>query len=233
MNSVSFGSTFKIRDNKHDYVNNYKIMDFCEKNDLEYGSKTEIIKPAKNYHDVPMYTVNTTIIAPDHKDAFVESYLANKGVSFKKLSTTDLLDKTKIEERIQDAPKNMQLVNLDVEKLEQILQNQSNNIEYCEDNYNNYYKDRVNSLIKSGDKIPATTLYINPAGDSVEGSIDYINNFGTDRLNDNQFVLMFNQSTDEPDHCMFFGMKDLGMDKVPVYVNKDTYQLGHALGLFK
>lgn len=233
MNSVSFGSTFKIKDNKQNYLNDCKIMDFCEKNDLEYSSKTELVKPAKSYFDEPIYNVSTSIIAPDNKDGFVETYLANKGINFKKLSTKDLFDKTKIESRVKEPPKDMKLVKVDVEKLDKILQNQSNNIEYCEENYNDYFKDSVDLMIKSGDKIPATTLHINPTGESVEDSVDYIHKFGADRLNDDQLILMFNQSTDDPDHCMFFGMKDLGMDKVPVYVNKDTYELGSALGLFK
>ena len=48
MNNVSFGSTFKIKDNKQNYVNERKMADFCEKNDLEYSSKIEVVKPAKS-----------------------------------------------------------------------------------------------------------------------------------------------------------------------------------------
>lgn len=209
------------------------MMDFCEKNDLEYVSKIEVVKPAKSYFDDPIYSVKTSIIAPDTKDNLVEAYLANKGVKFKKIDTKDLLDKSKIESRIKEPPKNMRLVKVDIEKLDKILNNQSNNIEYCGSDYDNYYKDSVDLMIKSGDKIPATTLYINATGESTDDTVDYIKKFGADRLNDDQLVLMFTQRTDDPDHCMFFGMKDLGMDKVPVYVNNDTYKIGNALGILK
>ena len=233
MNSVSFGSTFKIKDNNQNYVSERKMTDFCEKNDLEYVSKIEVVKPAKSYFDEPIYDIKTSIIAPDTKDSLVEAYLANKGIKFKKIYTKDLLDKSKIESRIKEPPKNMKLVKVDVEKLDKILQNQSNNIEHSGSDYDNYYKDSVDLIIKSGDKIPATTLHINATGESTDDTVDYINKFGADRLNDDQLVLMFTQRTDDPDHCMFFGMKDLGMDKVPVYVNNDTYKIGNALGIFK
>ena len=233
MNSISFGGTFKINNNNQSYVNKSKIVDFCEKNDLDYVSKIEVIKPAKNFFEIPVYNVQTSIIAPDKKDSLVEAYLANKGINFKKIETKDLLDKSKIESRVMNAPKNMRLVKVDVDKLDKIISNQPNNIEYCEKVYNNYYKDNVDLMIKSGDKIPVTTLYINPTGGSVEDSIDYIKKFGADRLNDEQFVFMFTQLTDNPDHCMLFGMKDLRMDKIPVYVDKDTYKIGNALGILK
>ena len=233
MNSISFGGTFKIRGNAQNYIREYELSNFCEKNDLDYVSQIEDMNPARSYFDIPSYDIYTTIIAPDNKDALVETYLANQGINFKKLETKDLLNKSKIESRIKAAPKNMKLVKIDAEKLNKILRNQSNNIEYCENDYNNYYKESVDLLIKSGDRIPATTLYINPTGESVADSLDYIKKFGADRINEDQFMLMFNQSTDDPDHCMYFAMKDLGMDKIPVYVNNDTYKIGSALGLLK
>ena len=232
MNSISFGSTFKIK-NSQDYVNESKIENFCEKNNLEYSSKIEILKPAKSFFDAPAYDIKTSIIAPDNKDSLVESYLANRGIKFNKLSSKDLLDKNKIESRIKDAPKNMKLVKVDVEKLNKLLANQSNNIEHCRKDYDNYFKDNVNLIIRSGDKITATTLHINPTGESAEDTVDYIKKFGSDKLNEDQILLMFTQLTDDLDHCMFFGMNDLGMDKIPVYVNKDTYKIGNALGIFE
>lgn len=206
---------------------------FLRKNDLKYSSKTEVVKPAKNYFSKPIYDFHINIIASDQKDGVVETYLANRGIKFKKVSTKNLLDKSNIESRIKEPSEDMKLVKINSEKLDEILKTQVNNIRYCEENYNNYYKDNIDLMIKSGDKIPATTFHVVPAGESVEDSIDYINKFGADRLNNDQLILMFNQYTDNPDHCMFFGMKDLGMDNVPVYINKDTYEIGNSLGLFK
>jgi hypothetical protein len=36
----------------------------------------------------------------------------------------------------------------------------------------------------------------------------------------------------EPDHCVYFGLRDLGMNKIPVYVDKQSYEAGKILGLF-
>ena len=143
------------------------------------------------------------------------------------------MNKKNIENRLEDAPKGMQLVKVDAEKLEKLISNQDTNIRYCEENYNDYYQDGVDMMFKTGDKFPATTLQINPMGGSTEDAVEYIKRFGADSLNEDQMSFMFNQRTDDPDHCVFFGMKNLGMDKVPVYVDKDTHAIGKALGLFK
>ena len=45
--------------------------------------------------------------------------------------------------------------------------------------------------------------------------------------------LFFCQRTNQPDHCTYFALKDLGMDKIPVYVNKQSYEAGRILGLFE
>lgn len=232
MNSVSFGSTYKISNNKYPQQTG-PVMDFCEKNGLEYCSKTEVSEVKKNNFGVPKFKSSTTIIAPDSKDSIVEAFLANKGIKFNKLDTKELLSKSKIQSRIEDAPKDMRLVNVDAKKLEEIIRNQDTNIGYCETTYNKYYKDSVNLMMKSGDKLPATTLYINPTGESTDDAVEYVKKFGKDRLNENQLSFMFTQRTDDPDQCMYFGMKDLGMDKIPMYVNKDTYKIADALGLLK
>ena len=232
MNTVSFGSTFKIKGSQ-DYVSEIKLVNFCDKNDLEYSSKIEVVKPAKSFSDEPIYDVKTSIISPDNKDNLVETYLKNKGIKFKKINTSDLLDKKKIESRIKDAPKGMKLVKVDVKKLDDLRLNQDENIVFCEDDYDACYKDSVNLMIKSGDKITPTTLCIKPTGETVDETVNYINKFGSDNLNKDQLLFVFSQRTNEPDHCTFFGMKDLGMDKVPVYVDKDTFKIGNALGILK
>ena len=230
MNTVSFGSTYKISDKTANFEKNKDVCEFCERNELEWCSKTE---GKGGYFDVPDFRTNMTIIAPDAKDNMIEAYLANKGIKFKKLDTQELMKKSKILSRIEDAPKGKKLVEIDVKKLEELLPKQDTNIKYCESNYNDYYKDSVNSMLRSGDKITATTLYIAPTGESVDDTINYVKNFGADRLNTDQVSLYFEQKTDDPDHCVFFGLRDAGLDKVPVYVDNGTHKLGKALGLFK
>ncbi len=228
MNTVSFGSTFKISSNN--YQNQSSIADFCADNELDYSYNVESRK--RTLYSSPVTKVNTTIIAPDNKDSLIETFLANKGIKFNKLDTKELFDKSKIEKRIDRPTKDMKLVKIDAKKLDKLIHNQDQNIDYCESTYDKYFKDSVESVIKSGDKIPATTLYITPMGESVEDTVKYIHSYGEDRLNDNQLSFIFNQeSFDKPDQCMFFGMKDLGMDKIPVYMNEDSCKLANALGI--
>lgn len=228
MNTVSFGSTFKISSNNHQ--NQSSIADFCAGNDLDYSYKVESHK--HSFYSAPVTKVNTTIIAPDDKDNLIETFLANKGIKFNKLDAKELFDKSNIEKRVDRPTRDMKLVKIDAKKFEKLIQNQDQNIDYCESTYDKYYKDSIDSVIKSGDKMPATTLYITPMGESTEDTVRYIHSFGEDRLNDNQLSFIFNQeSFDKPDQCMFFGMKDLGMDKIPVYMNEDSYKLANALGI--
>lgn len=124
------------------------------------------------------------------------------------------------------------MVQVNTKKLENLVANQSSNVGYCKKTYDRYYKDSVNLILKTGDKIDATTLVLFPRGETTEDTVYYIKNFGADRLNDDQLSIMFLQKTDDPDQCMFFAMKDMGMDKIPMYVDKDSYKLGNALGLF-
>ena len=232
MNTVSFGSTYKINANNNNQ-NQFKVFDFCEKNGLEYAIKTDIKEVNNGFRSKTIAKTSTSIVAPDNKDSLVEAYLANRGIKFSKLDTKELYSKSGIKSRIEDAPKGMRLVTVDTKKLEKLISNQDNNIKYCEENYNDYYKGSVDLMIKSGDKLPATTLYITPTGESTEDTVSYIKKFGADRLNEDQLSFMFVKRTDDPDHCLYYALKNLGMDKVPVYVDKDTHSIGSALGIFK
>ena len=86
-------------------------------------------------------------------------------------------------------------------------------------------------MLRSGDEIPATTLTIHdPSGN--EDLRRYVNRFGADRLNNEQIFIDFNQKTDDPDHCVYFALRDMGIDKIPVYVDSQSYEAGSILGLF-
>lgn len=232
MNSISFGSTYKIN-LKNDIQKQDNLTEFCCNNGLDYSSKLESTKVKSRGFSTPVTRINSTVIAPDEKDGLIEAYLANQGIKFKKLDSKELLSKSKIEARVEKPLQDRHLVKIDAKKLDKLIHNQDQNIDYCEKNYENYYRDDVDTMIKSGDKITATSLYIIPLGESVKDTVKYINAYGADRLNDNQLSFVFNQESDEPDHCTFFGMKDLGMNEIPVYVDNDTLKLGKALELIK
>ena len=67
----------------------------------------------------------------------------------------------------------------------------------------------------------------------IRGAIEYVEKFGADSLNDDSLFVDFVQMTNEPDHCMYFAMKNIGMKKIPVCVDERTRELGEKMGLFE
>ena len=88
-------------------------------------------------------------------------------------------------------------------------------------------------MLKSGNDIQTSTIYITSNGSQVEDTLDYISKYGADNLNKDQIIIDFAQRTSDPDHCVFFALKDAGFENIPVYVNDDTYKLANALGLIE
>ena len=220
VSSISFTSTYK--------VNNRNIRQFsdfqnyvCTK-ESERGVKAilkdEIIK-GKSGTD---YRAQQTLIVPDYMDLSVEMYCMCKNIKYKKYYTQDLLNPKKIKSRIMEAPEGFRKVNVDVEKLEELAKNQNSNLDHCRSDYNKHYSDGVDTMIKSGDEFPATTLHINSGSDN-EDLRRYVKKFGVKNLNDGQIFIDFDQRTNNPDHCVYFALKDMGMEKVHVYVDNKNY----------
>ena len=86
-------------------------------------------------------------------------------------------------------------------------------------------------MLKKGEDIPVSTLYRAQNGYSDEDFINYVDFCGADLLIPNQIFICFAQNTNVPDHCMYFALKELGMKKIPVYVNEQTKVLCEKLGL--
>ena len=184
------------------------------------------------------YKAEQTLIVPDSMDLDVEMYCANRGIKYKKITTGDLLQLESIKSRIEKAPAGYHKVYVDADKLEELSTNQSSNLDYCREMYNKHFSDEVDTIIKSGDKILATTLFINPEegyfefGKGNKHLKKYVETFGVERLNKDQIGLYFAQRTNQPDHCTYFALRDLGMGKIPVYVNNQNLETGKILGLF-
>ncbi len=130
--------------------------------------------------------------------------------------------------------KNLQTVcNLRTEPFntEELAKNQSSNLDHCRSDYDKYYSDSVDTMLRNGDDIPATTLIIqDPSGNNALRR--YVDTFGVEHLNNEQIFVNFNQKTDNPDHCVYFALKDMGINKIPVYADSQTLEAGHILGLF-
>ena len=231
VSNISFGSTYKVSTMPNGYDKFWDFQKFALNKEMQTG--TQVRFNDKYDSKTKQYSASYTMVVPDSMDDEIETFCANRGIQFKKLNTQEIMQKGAVLLRISDAPKGMRKVKIDAVKLFELAKNQQNNFNYCEKDYYNYYMDNVDFMLKSGEEIPATTLLIHPSGSSIDDTLDYINIYGADGLNDNQLFVDFNQRTDNPDHCVFFALKNLGIKEVPMYVDNDTYKLANALGILK
>lgn len=232
---VSFGSTYKVSANSKDSINQQlgheKLIQYCDKNQIPY-EETSTCTTIKPYGST-RYKTATTIVSPFSQDKGIETFCANMGINFHKYETGKIMNPENIEARVEDAPQGFRTAKINPQKLEELLMSQkNNNLAHCKSDYNKYFQDKLDFMLKSGNEIPATTLYITPWS-TKEEALDYIKNWGSSNLNDDSISVDFNQRTDDPDHCMYFAMKNAGMTSIPVYVNNDTYELGKALGILE
>ena len=210
-----------------------KFQNYALKKEKEKGVSTnlkEIIITKDGFGNFD-YKAEQTLIVPDYMDFDIETFCANNAISYKKYDTKDLLNPKSLISRIEDAPGGYKKVYIDNKKLEKLSENQYNNFAHCKNDYEKYYSDSVNVMLRSGDKIPASSLAIY----NLSGNQDlkyYVESFGADNLNKEQLIIGFNQKTDDPDHCIYFALKDMGFDNIPVYVDDETYEAGRILGLF-
>ena len=232
VSSVSFTGTYKVNSQNFDKFS--KFQNYALNKELEDGIKTNLKdkfekKIGSEGFD---YKAEQTLIVPDDMDYDVESFCAVNGISYQKYNTSDLLNTESIISRISNAPQGYKKVNVNVEKLEELAKNQDNNFSHCKYDYNKFYSDTIDTMLRSGDEIPASTLIIhNPSNN--EDLKKYVDNFGAENLNDGQIMTYFTQSTDDPDHCIYFALKDKGINEIPVYVDKQSYEAGNILGLFE
>lgn len=234
VSNISFGSTYKVRATNSDSLRQRQgyndFVEFCDKHQFQYSEDidTKITQPDGKL----TCATQATLVAPDRFDRMIDSFLISKGIDFKRYITHSLMQPRTINHRVKPAPQNMHTAYVNVRKLEDIMKGQNSNFDHCKSDYNKYFQDKLDFMIKSGDEIPASTLYITPWNGTKE-ALDYIEKYGLENLNKNSMNFDLSQATDSPDHCMYFAMKDTGMASIPVYVDKDTYKLGLAMNLFE
>ena len=228
---ISFGSTYKVSSKANGFDKFWDFQDYANRKEMSDNIST-LFRDSFAVK-TQQYEATYSMVVPDSMDYEIETFCANKGIKFQKLNTKDLMETKSILKRIEDAPRGMKKKNVDVEKLFELAKNQQENISHCKSDYLGYYKGRVDLMFKSGDEIPATTLWIHPADGDVDGAVEYIKRYGADNLNDNQLFVEFNQTTDAPDHCTLFALKNMGVKEVPVYVNEETNKIAKALGILK
>lgn len=235
ISKVSFGSTYKVS-NQNNTPENFSSFQTCILNYVD-NETSQVKLEDKAEEKYPYnYSATYTVVVPNSKDNEVEAMCAALGINFIKLTdelTTRLLDPKRISSRIEKPGKGTALVaKVNVKRLEELIKNQQSNLVHCESDYNKYFKNEVDFMLKSGNKFPATTLCISPNGASLEDTLEYIEKYGANRLNDDQLSFYFDKRTNDPDHCVYFALRNLGMEEIPVYVSFDSYKLGSVLGLF-
>ena len=223
ISTIRFGSTYKINSQENGFDKVWNFQKFTNRNGLE---NTQI-----KFKEGSPKAVSYTVIVPDHLDHKIESYCASNGIRYNKLPTQSILNPSAVVQRIEPAPRNKRKALLNVEKFEQLLDNQMSNFKHCEYDYNQYYKNILNSMLKYGDKMPATTLSIENQSGTAADLIEYIHKHGANNLNEGQISINFNQKTDDPDHCTYFALRDIGLENIPIYTDTDTYKICAALGI--
>ncbi len=235
MTNISFGSTYIVSNRHNTYDAFSKFQEYALTKECENVDSVQArLKDSMDSRYPYEYTAQYTLIAPDEMDSSIERFCSYNGIEFSRLSNEALLDPAAIVKRISLPEKGQIRTRINAEKLEELIQNQSTNFDHCKRDYENYYKENVDFMLKSGERFPTTTLHINSTlGANNDALLNYIERYGAQKLNPEQIRIDFCQHTDEPDHCVYFALRDLGMKNVPVYVDSDTFQVGSALGLFK
>ncbi|MBR1617800.1 hypothetical protein IJ670_06575 [bacterium] len=230
---ISFASTYKVNNKNKSAFGKFHTYALNKENEngvCAIFNDSLTIKGGRK-RSAYEYFAEQTLIVPDYMDDSVENFCYQNGIHYKKISNNELFNKKELLQRV-DAPKEgYRKANVDSKKLMELASRQLNNFSHCKHDYDMYYAQSVDTMIKSGEKIPATTLHIASYSDN-QDLRRYVNNFGVENLNEEQVMLDFVQQTDNPDHCVFFALQDLGMDKIPVYVDEKSYEAGKILGLF-
>jgi len=237
---ISFKSVYRVNNkNKEAYS---KFQDYTDSikfnNDVSLCNKNTATE-RKTILGRFNKKVESILVVPDNMDYDVETFCFNNGISYKKQDIDSFLAPKAIVKRVVKAPKNYKEVFVNSKKLEEIIDKQNTNIKQREFKYNNYCKDIVDMMIKSGEKFPATTLSITlntlpniPAETAIKLFDDYINRYGEKELNYKQLNVEFTKRTKAFDDYTYFAFKDMGIENIPVYVDDNTYRIGQILHLF-
>lgn len=226
ISAVSFGSTYKINHpfatlNSKKMDATYDLLDKCEQRRIR---TSETMKTD---------SMSVTIVSPDSLDSYIETLCANRGIDYKKITNDELMDKDMLLSRVQKAPEKMIKAKINAKKFEKITsKHPESNIKYCEKEYDRYFEDSTNFMLKKGSKFPATTLYISSPMEK-EDILFYAKVNGPENFNKDSLQFNFAQRTNDPDHCVYFALKEAGIKNIPVYMSQDTYDLAKILELIE
>lgn len=230
---VSFGSTYKLTMPAPSCASQNEILHaqcYSEKYPIE--TVHSYVKDPNKPEGI-IFAVKATVVVPDEEDIFFENFCVHRGISFKRYNTEDFMTESSIKSRVwEPLREDMRKVYVSPDSIYNLIKTQNGNIKHCESDYRTYYKKKLDFMLKSGNEIPASTLYLTPISGKKE-MLDYINVFGAENINPESLMVDFSKRTSEPDHLMFFAMADAGLTEIPVYVDDDSYEIGKALGILK
>ena len=207
MFNISFGSNYKIN-----VGNNFpnealdKIYNYEFKGGKIYSQFTDIEEAQKTHIYEKM-----NVCIPDEHDIDFETYLISKGINFKKETTKEAMDIENIKGRIelskQQKARNYVLVEIDTNKFNELFK--QNGISYISPNGTNGIGNRYKKFeeyLKTGQPITATDVNVNVFNGKLSTSI----NDGRHR---------------------FAYLRDMGMNKIPIAMSKESYQNAKEFGL--
>lgn len=235
VSDISFTSTYKVSNlnNGHDRFSSFQDLALdkeCEKGvGVSFKDGFETSFP----HSYGSYVAQYTLCVPDEMDSEIEQYCLYNNIKYTKYTDKELLNIDTIEQRIKEPEEGMTLARVDIDKMRKLLIDQYSNIEHCKRDYKKYYKEHIDFMLKSGDEFPVSTISIVPDSANTDDAVTYIKRYGIDLIEPGLLFVDFSQRTNEPDHCVYFALQNLGMKNIPVYMNADSYKLADALGILE
>ncbi len=226
---VSFGSTYKVstNSNKEQLRAFDKFSNKCIELERKHKGISEYTDNYDNFQGQE-FKASRILVADDDADNEIELFCIRNGIKYKKYKSSDFMIPSVLK-RIEQPKRKMSKVNISSKRLEKLLSAQAGNISLCENDYKGKYKKNVNYMLKSAVPFPTTTLFIKDNYGDIEKTLRYINRYGSDKLDCGHLSFNFNRQTDNPDHCVYFGLKDMGITEIPVYVDDDTFDIAKAL----
>lgn len=204
---VSFGSNYRFNIGANFP---YKVMNKLESfNDGEITIK-EKYTPFDEASKTGVFA-KVAVSAPDYFDSKIETLLISKGIDFHKQTFSDAMDLDNIKNRIQlsghDAGYGFSLIDVDTEILDNLLK--EDGASYIEPNGRNGISNRyqcVGKYLQTGENIDATKVYLQECDGKLTATI------GDGRHR-------------------FAYMRDIGMESIPISVDKNSYNLAVKYGL--
>lgn len=204
---VSFGSNFKFNIG-HNFP--YEVMDVLASQQRkgvlvsgEFPSFSESVKTG--------VFEKVSVTSPDSLDDKIEALLISKGIDFHKQTFAEALDLENIKNRIQlsknDKEFGYNLVEFDTDVLNELFK--KDGVSYIEPYGKNGIGTRyrgVGEYLKTGRNIDATRVYFGETAGKLTAVI-------------------------EDGRHRFAYMRDLGMERIPISIDKNSYEVAKKYGL--